>query len=161
MFVAATFLLADPCKPPTMVIIVTTCIVPKKAFITLSTDQDSKISEGGSRTHLTKQLNDVLNTVDFDFCQILHIDSFPYILSHLHESTEMLYSEQFHATNYNDITDQTGCGICTCKFVDVGSSKSVICSLYISRKEHLVINFRFSSLRCSSSCGANRLQIQI
>lgn len=40
----------------------------------------------------------------------------------------------------------------TCKLVDDGSKRSVICSLYISRKEHLQLNFKFSSLLSSSSC---------
>jgi hypothetical protein len=40
----------------------------------------------------------------------------------------------------------------TCKLVEVGSKRSVICSLKISRKEHLQTYFNCSCDRASSSC---------
>lgn len=40
----------------------------------------------------------------------------------------------------------------TCKLLDDVSKRSRICSLYISKKEHLQVNFSFSSLRASFSC---------
>lgn len=39
----------------------------------------------------------------------------------------------------------------TCKLLDDGSKRSIICSLYISRNEHLQVNLNFSSLRASLS----------
>lgn len=49
----------------------------------------------------------------------------------------------------------------TCKFTEEGSKRSRICSLYISKKEHLQVNFIFSSLRASLSCDQKKEIIKL